>query len=154
MTYRLALAVALLLAVTGTASAATPIPQNPSELTGLPIFTGQAATPQPVKASKPPRHPFMAANGRNSVHNDAYQTDTYRYAGPLGREHPVDRGCGDAKELVPDLRLEVKLPAALQRRHDLGRLVCRPFPACRRPLQRYRVSAQLWYPPMHFRAKV
>jgi hypothetical protein len=86
MTYRPALAVVLLLAFTGTASAATPIPQVPSELAGLQVFTGQTATPQPVKASKPPRHPFMAANGRNSVHNDAYQTDTYRYAGPLGRD--------------------------------------------------------------------
>ena len=86
MTYRLALAVVVLLALTGTASAATPIPQVPSVLAWLQVFTGQTATPQPVKASKPPRHPFMAANGRNSVHNDAYQTDTYRYAGPLGRD--------------------------------------------------------------------
>ena len=28
----------------------------------------------------------MAPNGRSNVHNDAYQTDTYRYAGPLGRD--------------------------------------------------------------------
>jgi hypothetical protein len=28
----------------------------------------------------------MAATGRNSVHNDAYQTDTYRNSGPLGGE--------------------------------------------------------------------
>ena len=27
----------------------------------------------------------MAANGRSNVHNDAYQTDTYRTPGPLGR---------------------------------------------------------------------
>ncbi len=26
----------------------------------------------------------MAANGRNAVHNDAYQSDTYRNSGPLG----------------------------------------------------------------------
>ena len=38
--------------------------------------------------------------------------------------------------------------------HDLGRLGCGPFAFRRRPLQRYRVSAQLWNPPMHFRAKV
>jgi hypothetical protein len=31
----------------------------------------------------------MAANGRNSVHNDAYQTDTYRNSGPLGRRTRV-----------------------------------------------------------------
>jgi hypothetical protein len=27
----------------------------------------------------------MAANGRSNLHNDAYQTDTYRWAGPRGR---------------------------------------------------------------------
>jgi hypothetical protein len=27
----------------------------------------------------------MAANGRNAVHNDAYQSDTYTWAGPLGK---------------------------------------------------------------------
>ena len=32
-----------------------------------------------------PRHPFMAANGRSNLHNDAYQTDTYTWAGPRGR---------------------------------------------------------------------
>jgi hypothetical protein len=86
MTHRLALAVVVLLAVPATASAATPIPQNPAELSGLQLFTGQTATPQRVQAPQPPRHPFMAANGRNSVHNDAYQSDTYRYAGPLGSD--------------------------------------------------------------------
>lgn len=29
-----------------------------------------------------PAHPFMAANGRSNVHNDAYMTDTYSIAGP------------------------------------------------------------------------
>ncbi len=37
-----------------------------------------------MPAPKIPRHPFMAANGRNAVHNDAYQSDTYRQRGPLG----------------------------------------------------------------------
>jgi hypothetical protein len=81
------LAVALL-AVLGllapAALAATPIPQNAADLTGLDAFTGKRAKPRPVAAPRVPRHPFMAANGRNSVHNDAYQTDTYRQLGPLG----------------------------------------------------------------------
>jgi len=78
--------VALVVAVVapGTARAATPIPQNQAELAGLDLFGGKAAKPRPVAAPRVPRHPFMAANGRNSVHNDAYQTDTYRNAGPLG----------------------------------------------------------------------
>ena len=79
-------AVVALLLVPGAATGAPPIPQVPSELVGLDLFSGQAATPRAVAAPKPPRHPFMAANGRSNVHNDAYQTDTYRQAGPLGRE--------------------------------------------------------------------
>src|SRR5215217_9019315 len=66
------------------ATAATPIPQNQSDLSGLQLFTGHKAKPHPLAAPRVPRHPFMAANGRNAVHNDAYQTDTYRNLGPLG----------------------------------------------------------------------
>src|SRR5215208_292117 len=80
------LALAALLVVPAFALGATPIPQDPSELAGLQLFGGQTATPHAVKAPNPPRHPFMASNGRSNVHNDAYQTDTYRHAGPLGRE--------------------------------------------------------------------
>ena len=68
------------------AGAAVPIPQNQADLAGLELFTGKAATPHRVAAPRVPRHPYMAANGRNSVHNDAYQTDTYRNSGPLGRD--------------------------------------------------------------------
>jgi hypothetical protein len=85
---KLSALVALLLLVAGaTALAATPpvpIPQNQADLAGLKAFTGHRAKPHPVAAPRVPRHPFMAANGRNAVHNDAYQTDTYRNSGPLG----------------------------------------------------------------------
>ncbi len=66
------------------AGAATPIPQSQAELQGLPAFTGKAAKAHGVPAPRIPRHPFMAASGRNAVHNDAYQSDTYRNLGPLG----------------------------------------------------------------------
>jgi hypothetical protein len=66
------------------AQAAVPIPQVPAELDGLDVFSGRVAEPRPVFAPRVPRHPFMAANGRSNVHNDAYQTDTYRQSGPLG----------------------------------------------------------------------
>src|SRR5215208_7110053 len=81
-----ALLVALVALVTAaTAGAAPPpIPQPAGELAGLDLFTGHKAKPHPVAAPRVPRHPFMAANGRNAVHNDAYQTDTYRNLGPLG----------------------------------------------------------------------
>ena len=74
-----------LLAAPALASAAPPIPQDPAEIAGLDTFSGRVAKPQPVRAPSVPRHPFMAANGRSNVHNDAYQTDTYRNQGPLGR---------------------------------------------------------------------
>ena len=59
-----------------------PIPQNPDA--NVPAFVGSAATPDPTRGQDVPRHPFMAPNGRSNIHNDAYQTDSYRRAGPLG----------------------------------------------------------------------
>ncbi len=59
-----------------------PIPQNPDA--DAPAFLGSAATPDPAPGQEVPRHPFMAPNGRSNLHNDAYQTDSYRWAGPLG----------------------------------------------------------------------
>jgi hypothetical protein len=48
-------------------------------------FEGSIAVPQPIRGvPEPPRHPFMAPNGRSNIHNDAYMTDTYRIGGPLG----------------------------------------------------------------------
>jgi hypothetical protein len=78
------LVLAALLTLSAAALAAVPIPQNQSELAGLETFTGHKAKPHRVHAPRIPRHPFMAANGRNAVHNDAYQSDTYRNSGPLG----------------------------------------------------------------------
>ena len=79
------LAVAIFLTSVGVAGA-VPIPENPMD-SAAEQFTGSPATPRPVKAKLPPRHPFMAPNGRSNLHNDAYQTDTYRRAGPLGPQH-------------------------------------------------------------------
>ncbi len=90
MTARLALRLSLVaccaaLAAPALAAAAPPIPQDPAEVAGLDTFSGRVAQPRPVRAPRVPRHPYMAANGRSNVHNDAYQTDTYRTPGPLGR---------------------------------------------------------------------
>ena len=65
------------------AFAASPIPEGPNS---LPAFTGAPATPSPVFAPEPPRHPHMAPNGRSNIHNDGYMTDTYQGAGPLGKD--------------------------------------------------------------------
>ena len=61
--------------------AAIPIP---SDNGSTPAFVGTPATPHAVSAPAPPRHPFMAPNERSNLHDDAYQTDTYRGVGPLG----------------------------------------------------------------------
>ena len=79
-----AAAVLVVLVSAAAAQAAVPIPQVPAELACLDVFSGKVAKPRPVFAPRVPRHPFMAANGRSNVHNDAYQTDTYRQSGPLG----------------------------------------------------------------------
>ena len=61
----------------------TPITGDP--VGTAPAFEGAAAKAKPIKGvAKPPRHPYMAANGRSNIHNDAHQTDVYRFDGPLG----------------------------------------------------------------------
>jgi hypothetical protein len=62
----------------------SPIPQGP--MAGdIEPFDGSAATPDPFPLPRVPENPFMAPNGVSNLHNDAYQTDAYRWSGPLGR---------------------------------------------------------------------
>jgi hypothetical protein len=74
-----------LAALPGAAQAATPIP-DPDRTQGIPEFDGAAATPRPITAPLPPRHPHMAPNERSNLHVDAFQTDTNVLTGPLGRD--------------------------------------------------------------------
>ena len=60
-----------------------PIPEGP-DANQLPSFIGSSADPDPVFATEPPRHPFMAPNGLSNLHVDAWQTDRNRWFGPLG----------------------------------------------------------------------
>ena len=62
---------------------ARPIPEGPGA-GRFDRFLGSPARAAPVRAPEPPRHPFMAPNGRSNIHADAYQTDSNRWAGPLG----------------------------------------------------------------------
>src|SRR3954451_12742941 len=68
------------------AEAATPI-ENTGPAPSTPPYIGSPATPHPVKGVRPAwQDPFMAPNPRNSVHNDAWQTDVYtQFGGPLGK---------------------------------------------------------------------
>lgn len=49
-------------------------------------FLGTPRPAQPIEGARfAPRHPFMAANDRSNLHNDAYQSDAGPTPGPLGR---------------------------------------------------------------------
>ncbi|HLN75511.1 MAG TPA: hypothetical protein VK204_00620 [Nocardioidaceae bacterium] len=82
----LPLALAMAAAVSSTpATGAVPIPPGPGDAS-VSQFQGNAATPHPVRGRRIPQHPFLAANDRNSMHNDAYASDAYTGPGPLGRK--------------------------------------------------------------------
>ena len=51
-----------------------------------PRSSARPAQPQPSPATLPPRHPFMAPNGRSNIHDDAYMSGAYEFPGPLGRD--------------------------------------------------------------------
>jgi len=72
------------LALAAAAIAPLPIPEGP-DASHLPSFVGAPFTAQPVASPDPPRHPFMAPNGRSNLHVDAYQTDVHQGLGPLGK---------------------------------------------------------------------
>jgi len=65
-----------------------PIPTDP-RTPDFPAFIGSAAAAHPVAAPGIPQPAFMAPNGRSNVHDDAYMSDTYTSAGPLGRSPRV-----------------------------------------------------------------
>ncbi|WGY01504.1 hypothetical protein QI633_23585 [Nocardioides sp. QY071] len=65
-----------------------PIPSLPTDLL-VPRFTGAPATAQPLEAPPIPQNPYLAPNGRSSMHNDPYSSDAYAVSGPLGRDLQV-----------------------------------------------------------------
>lgn len=65
----------------------TPIPWEAP--TTLPEFIGEPADLPPLPPLGVPQNPFMAANPFSHVHNDAWMSDVYDVAGPLGREPEV-----------------------------------------------------------------
>ncbi|MGH3330487.1 MAG: hypothetical protein ACRDPJ_04190 [Nocardioidaceae bacterium] len=75
-------------AATSALDLAPPIPPGPGDAS-VPAFEGRAAVADRVAGRRPPSHPFLAANGRNSMHDDAYASDAYAGSGPLGRDLQV-----------------------------------------------------------------
>ncbi|MGZ4499137.1 MAG: hypothetical protein ACXVXD_01755, partial [Nocardioidaceae bacterium] len=54
---------------------AAPIPTDPGASAVVP-FLGSARPARPIRGVRfAPRHPFMAANDRSNLHDDAYQSD-------------------------------------------------------------------------------
>jgi hypothetical protein len=103
MRVRLIATTTLVAAALATPVAAQVPGQHPGPIPGssadVPEYTGSPARPDPLRGSRVPRHPFMAQNGRSNIHNDAYMSDTYRQAGPLGAGTTTDsaffvRECG------------------------------------------------------------
>ena len=85
----LSLTLLTLLAAAATAHAQAPGPILEDPGSDSPEFIGSAAKPRRLDSPEPPRHPFMAPNGRSNIHNDAFQTDSLpgrRAAGPRRRE--------------------------------------------------------------------
>ncbi|MFL6156893.1 MAG: hypothetical protein ACJ72D_12410 [Marmoricola sp.] len=65
-----------------------PIPSLPTDWL-TPSFSGTAATADPLPHEAIPQNPFLAANGFNSMHDDAYATNAYEVSGPLGKKLKV-----------------------------------------------------------------
>ena len=65
-----------------------PIPPGTGMLV-TPSYVGAPATAHPI-ALDLPQHPGLAPNGRSSMHDDAWASDAYQSAGPLGRSPEVD----------------------------------------------------------------
>jgi hypothetical protein len=80
---------AALLGWAGPAFAQSP-PQPIPSVNGpppAPTYLGSPATPRPIPGIPVvPQNPFMAPNGTSEIHDDEWQSDTYRYGGPLGKD--------------------------------------------------------------------
>jgi hypothetical protein len=74
----------------GGAAVALASPPVPIPSVGTPpgkTFVGHPAPAHPIRGLSPtPQNPFMAPNGTSEIHDDAWQTDVSRWAGPMGRK--------------------------------------------------------------------
>src|SRR4051794_10078683 len=87
-TLLVSVAAATLSLVGVTSAQSIPIPSVPPPLL-TPTFIGAPVPANPVSSPVVAQNPFMAPNGTNNMHNDAYATNTYTGPGPLGRKPVV-----------------------------------------------------------------
>src|SRR3954447_17386193 len=61
--------------------------EKPAGPAGPPTFIGKPAGAKPIPGiPDSPQNPFMGPNDQSTGHNDSWQSDAYRVAGPLGRK--------------------------------------------------------------------
>lgn len=65
-----------------------PIPSLPTDLL-VPKFIGGPVEAKPIDHPAIPQNPWVAPNGRSSMHDDPYSSDAYKVSGPLGRSLKV-----------------------------------------------------------------
>lgn len=65
-----------------------PIPSLPTDLL-VPKSFGGPVEARPIEHPAISRNPWVAPNGRSSMHNDPYSSDAYRVSGPLGNSLKV-----------------------------------------------------------------
>ncbi len=82
----LPMTVIMLLVIPGAAGAQEIIPGPP---TSLPVYIGAPAEADPLPPVQVPQNRFLALNPWNNVHNDAWMSDVYNIAGPLGRQPTI-----------------------------------------------------------------
>lgn len=89
----LGVAAAAALAVTGLVvlvpDGLLPVPAGPG-LAVAPQYRGRPVAARPVRAQPPPQHPHLARNGTGTAHHDAWASDAYAWAGPVGLQPEVD----------------------------------------------------------------
>lgn len=69
-------------------ASARPIPEGPGYSSAT-KFIGSAAKANPVSLPVVPTNPYMAPTGTSNIHNDTYMSDSYQWAGPLGKNTKV-----------------------------------------------------------------
>ncbi len=83
-------ALTALLAVTSPGLALAQSPPQPIPSTNIPpapTYVGSPASPKPIEGIPAiPQNSFTAPNGSSEIHNDEWQSDIYRYGGPLGKD--------------------------------------------------------------------
>ena len=97
---RVLIVVGVLLLFSTIARAQPPLPIPSFTFPPPPQFVGAPAGADPIRGiPRVPQNPFMAANGTSEIHDTAWQSDFYRWGGPLGRNpqtlsSDLNRDCG------------------------------------------------------------